>query len=266
LVCALFGGILLTGCNGCSSLLYHPTQTPPESLGASATSWQPVSLATNDENTLRGVVARPKDNTAPWVLFFGGNAMSLASSTAVLSRLRGQHDWGLAVFAYRGYDGSTGSPDESSLVSDAQRVALFLRDEEGVRRERLVVMGQSLGTGVAVQLAAAGGRENDPVGAVVLLSPYTSMTRVFGEAVSWLPSGWLTPDAFESAEYTDALPEPTLIIHGMADDLIGIDHGRELAQAMPGRARLLELPGRGHNDVWTDPRTTRAIRELVSSR
>lgn len=125
------------------------------------------------------------------------------------------------------------------------------------------MIGQSLGTGVAVQLAAARGGAQRPVRGLVLLSPYASMTRVFGEAVSWLPTGWLSPDAFESQAHTDALPAPTLIIHGIQDTLIEIAHSRDLVEAMPDRARLVELPKIGH-DVWADPHTSAEIRGLIT--
>ncbi len=263
-VTALLAVALVTGCGGCSSLLYHPTDTPPESLpGLASDGWGPASVSTGDNQTLRGLLAPPQDKTAPWILFFGGNAMSLASSASVLTRIRGAQDWGLAVFAYRGYDGSSGNPSEEALVADAQAVASFLERDRGVAADRLFVMGQSLGTGVAVQLAAAQGRAQRPVRGLVLLSPYASMTRVFGEYVSWLPTGWLSPDDFESQAHTDALPAPTLIIHGIQDTLIEIAHSRELAEAMPGRAQLVELPRIGH-DVWADRRTFAEIRGLVS--
>jgi len=124
---------------GCSSLLYHPTNTTPEHVANGV--WQPQTLETRDAETLRGVVARPQRDTAPWILFFGGNGSSLAGSATFLAQLRGSRDWGLAVFAYRGYDGSSGSPSEEALVRDAVSVASLLERDHDVAHDQLVVVG-----------------------------------------------------------------------------------------------------------------------------
>lgn len=252
--------LILGGCM--RSLIYYPTGMTAADVErlASAYGARAERLSVGDQVELSGVRRDGPDGT-PLLLFFGGNAMALAESVAVLHEVAGATDWRYAVWAYRGYDGSGGAPSQKALFADALREVRHL----AVPHERLFLIGQSLGTGVAVHAAATMARAGEPPAGVVLLSPYTSIRRVANEAVG-IPVGWLLADTFETERELPAIASPTLILHGARDDIIGIDHGREIAGALGDRATLVELPSAGHNDLWADPRTRTEIRSFVAAR
>jgi pimeloyl-ACP methyl ester carboxylesterase len=210
-------------------------------------------------------LVRPAAPPAPFLLFFGGNAMGLSSCQEVLALSSGDAPWGLAAFAYRGYDGSGGRPTEAGLLADAEAIAAWLERTHDAPPARLVVMGQSLGTGIAAHLAAHLARRGTPAAGLVLLSPFMSMARVFAEQVPLVPIGWAAPDPYRTDRLAPDLPAPVLLIHGTDDALIRPAHGRELAALLGSRGRLLELAGREHNDLWSDRRTVAAIRGLVAA-
>lgn len=247
------------------ALLYHPTALgeSERAMLASMPGWQQEKVRTADGLVLVGLSRPPADPSAPWLLFFGGNAMGLTAGQQILNLVAGNAPWGLAVFAYRGYDGSGGRPTETGLHSDALAHIAHLADKHAVAADQLVIMGQSLGTGVAARLAATLAERGSAPAALVLLSPYTSMAQVFDDQVPLLPIGWVAPDPYRTDRLVNEIESAVLIIHGSADRLIRVEHARRLAEAFGERALYLELGGRAHNDLWEDPRTAVAIRQLV---
>lgn len=246
------------------SLLYHPTRLTPDELSslAAAPGWTTARVEVTPGLSLNGLLRHPEDPAREWILYFGGNAMDLASIQWVLGALDGGRGYGLAAFAYRGYDGSGGRPSEAALFADASAVSQWLERAHGVRPERLVLAGQSLGSGVAAHLAAALGRSGRPPRAVVLVSPYSSMPRVVNDLFP-LPLGWAIPERFATDELVDTLAGPVLLLHGTEDTLIRPAHSRRLAEKLGARSRLVLLEGRGHNDLWSDPRTAAEVRALL---
>ncbi len=261
-VLAAAAPLLLTAACG-RRFLYYPTGLgASERAGLALRGWQNAELA-GGAGPLVGLV-RPGAPGAPWLLLFGGNAMDLGSGQYVLELVAGEADVGLAVFAYRGYDGSAGSPTEAGLCDDSEAVAGWLERQHGVEPERLVLVGQSLGTGVAVHLGAALADAHRPPAGLILISPYTSVARLFDEHVPLLPVGWLAPDPFRTDARLARLASPVLILHGQADTLIPISHGRANAAALGPRGRLVELPDTGHNDVWENPLAASAARAFLA--
>lgn len=244
-------------------ILYHPTQTPLKQLERGDWRIERVEVAPGIE--VNGLVRPAKTAGAPWLIYFGGNAMGLDAGQAILAMTAGEAPWGLCAFAYRGYDGSDGSPSQEALLSDARRVGRALIDNHGATHARIFLMGQSLGTGIAADLAAHMTEQDAKPGGLILLSPYTSIAQVFDDHVPILPISWLVADPYRTDELLDQLRGPILLIHGTADRVIGFDHSRTLAARLGSRARLVALDGRGHNDLWEDRRTVLAIRDFIGS-
>lgn len=251
--------IFLTAC-ACRSFLYHPTDASPGALAVGG--WQAVRLKMTEKVTVSGLVRPPRTESAWWILFFSGNATSLLGSQEVLERMDDGDGHGLAVFAYRGYDGSDGTPTQNGLLHDADRIVQHLLHDRGVAPERLVIVGQSLGSGIAAHAAATLGKQDTPPGGLALLSPYTSMARVFDDHIPIVPVGWVVPDPYRTDALVEHLRAPIVLVHGDADPTIDVGHGRKLAEALGGRARYVELPNVGH-DVWAHPRTVEAVRQLL---
>jgi uncharacterized protein len=241
----------------CRSMLYHPTNDEP----VPPAGWTAERLRVEPEVELVGLVRSPTIAGARGVLFFGGNGSSIGGNRDLLRLIDGPGTGaGLAVFAYRGYDGSDGEPAEPALKSDARAIVRFLAESRGFEPAKLVLIGQSLGSGVASYLAAELSKEGTPPRALILLSPYTSIARVFDDHVPLIPIGWAVRDSWRTDKLTTEIKCPVLIIHGTLDTLITIKHGRRLTELFGARAKLLEIEAAGHNDLFRDPRTAEAIR------
>jgi pimeloyl-ACP methyl ester carboxylesterase len=177
------------------------------------------------------------------LLYFGGNAEDVGASigrfAACLPR------FSLYFVNYRGYGGSTGKPSEAALVADA--VALY--DRLRSRHSGISVVGRSLGSGVAAQLAAR--RE---VQRLVLVTPFDSLVNVARAHIRWLPVGFLMLDRFDSAGQAPAITAETLVVIADADEIIPRARSEALVRAFRTPPRVLELEGAGHNDLDLDPR------------
>lgn len=158
---------------------------------------------------------------------------------------------------YPGYPGTTGGPSEDGLV-EAGAAALEQLTKLGIERSRIVLVGQSVGTGVAVALAAKGWGTR-----LVLLSPYTSLPEVAAKAFSFVPVRLLMRDRFDSASRAGQVKIPTLIVHGTRDEVIPFELGERLSKAISG-AKFVSVEGAGHNDLWDRDATSQAIFEFVS--
>ncbi len=210
-----------------------------------------VSYASEDGLALRGLVARarrdgPDDRgERPVLLLFHGNAEAARHHLGFARRLA-EEGCDVLVAEYRGYGGCPGSPSEAGLRADARAALAAARRHLGARPERVVLVGRSLGTGVAAALAGEGvGR------ALVLLAPYLSYEALAADMVP----GWLAAlavrERFDSLAALQSRPGlPVLVVHGTEDEVIPFAHGRVLAAAVGGR--LVPLEGLGHNDVFAE--------------
>jgi len=180
----------------------------------------------------------------PTIVHFHGNGESLADVVDLAATFR---DLGIGFFAveYPGYGLSNdASPSEQAIYEDAETALGHLRDALGVSRERTVIEGQSLGTGVAVEMARRGYGSR-----LVLISPYTSMIDMARRVVPFLPAQFLMRDRFDNAEKVGSLTIPALVVHGTRDEIIPFSMGERLASRLP-QARFRPISGAHHNDVW----------------
>jgi len=184
----------------------------------------------------------PAQPGRPTILYFHGNAGSLETRN---ERIRKYMARGLGVFmmTYRGFGGSTGEPSEAANVADALHAYNML--VETVDPLDVIVYGESLGTGVAVQVAAA--RE---VGGLVLDAPYTSMVELAALHYPYIPGRWFMTDRYETRRHIQAVTAPVLIIHGEADDIIPVEMGREVYALTTAPKTLKTFPGAGHADHY----------------
>jgi uncharacterized protein len=172
---------------------------------------------------------------------------------------------GLAVFAYRGYDGSGGEPREADLEADAVRVVDHVVTVGATTVSRVALVGYSLGTGVAAAATVTLADRGTPPAALVLLAPYTSIAAIYDLTVPIVPVGWVAPDPYRTDRLAPRLRGiRTLIVHGGADRLIPPEHGRALAAAIGGSATYMEVPDAAHT-LCDDPRALRVVSELLRS-
>jgi pimeloyl-ACP methyl ester carboxylesterase len=188
------------------------------------------------------------------LLYFGGNAEDVAGNVDLFTEAF--PDRSLYLVNYRGYGGSSGRPTEAGLRADA--LAVF----DHVRRERaeIAVIGRSLGSGVAVQLAS-----ERPVERLVLVTAYDSLVNVAREYFRWLPVGLLLRDRYESAARANKVEAPVLIVIAGEDEIISRERSEALAAAFtPGQARVEVVPGVGHNTLDWSPAYLDAVRRFLA--
>jgi uncharacterized protein len=227
------------------SMLYvRTTARPMLNIAALEPKREIVCLATPDGLNLRSWYFRPGRAGAPVVLFLHGNAGDIGNHLPWAKFLI-DAGYGVLALEYRGYGGNPGSPSEAGLYDDARGAFAFLK-QQGIPDRNVVLFGESLGTGVAVQMAT----EHD-VGAVVLRSPYTSIPDVAEHALPFLLAHWLVRDRFDTLSKIGAIHAPLMVFHGDADTLIPITLGRAVFDAAPEPKTWLAIPGAGHNDVQT---------------
>ncbi|MGZ8408725.1 MAG: alpha/beta hydrolase [Hyphomicrobium sp.] len=179
----------------------------------------------------------------PTLLYFHGNGGSFVTRSERIRKYMA-HGYGLVMMTYRGFGGSAGTPSEKANVADALQVYDAVR-ASGVSPSEIVVYGESLGSGVAVQVAAQ--RE---VGGVILDAPYTSIVDLATLHYPYLPARWLMTDRYETLQSAGRVKAPVLIVHGEADDVIPVEMSRRVAAAMQGPVKLATFPGAGHSDHY----------------
>ena len=175
----------------------------------------------------------------PTIVFFHGNGDSLSGSLAS-TQAYSAAGYGLLLHEYRGYAGNPGSPDEAGLYADGRAARAWLAGK-GVAAEQQVLIGFSLGTGVATQLAL-----ELPPAALVLISPYTSIPDAVAHRFRGLiPAQWLVRDKFETSAKLAKVGAPILVLHDRDDSSIPVAQGQRLAALVP-TAKLQLFFGHGH--------------------
>ncbi|HET6983929.1 MAG TPA: alpha/beta hydrolase [Myxococcaceae bacterium] len=194
----------------------------------------------------------------PVVVHFHGNGEQIGG-LGWLGEALAKRQVSFAAVEYPGYPGAPGTPSEASIVAAAEKALEHLTGRMGVARERIVLSGQSLGTGVAVRLAANGWGTK-----LVLLSPYTSMPDVATRGVFQVfPVRLLMRDRFDSESLAPRIDRPVLMLHGSQDEIVPFDLGQALSARFP-HARFVEVQGAGHNDLWQHPPTASEYLDFVA--
>jgi pimeloyl-ACP methyl ester carboxylesterase len=229
---------------------------------ASRPGWKASRITVAPGIGLNGLVRRPKAADAPWVLFYQGNdGAMLRVGQAFLDRLAADHDWGLAIFAYRGYDSSDGTARLTELGSDAPEILAQLCVTEHVDRGRVHLVGFSIGGHLAVRAMSVAARLQPKPASLSLLAAVNDIVMVPRSFYAKLDPG----DEFQTQPFLDAIPAPVLVVQGTADlALLGAEQGRAIAARLGTRARYLELPGVGHIDLLSLPASVNATQAFIA--
>lgn len=186
------------------------------------------------------------------LLYFGGNAEDTSVHLPAFERAFPQHS--LYLMHYRGYGGSEGSPSERFLVSDA----LALYDQIRIHHPQVTLIGRSLGSGIAVQVAT-----QRPTERLVLVTPYDSIVDLAAAQFPAFPVRWLLLDRYESGRYAPAVRTPTLIIRAERDEIIPRASTEALFRRFPpGVAVMKVIAGAGHNDLSAHPEYLSMLAEM----
>ena len=194
-------------------------------------------VETEDGLELR-LAYRPARAGQQVVVFFHGNGDSWTGAV-LATRTLADAGYGIVLPEYRGYAGNPGSPSETGLYADGRAALEFLR-RRGIGPGETILIGNSIGGGVATQLASERGAT-----ALILISPFTSLPDLASEKFPWLPVRLLLKDRFDNAAKFPNVDAPILILHGRRDALTPASHGEALA-ALNRRAAFIGFPQAGH--------------------
>lgn len=225
------------------TLIYHPSKVVPEPGQYGASDMQVVRIPTSDDIKLHCWWRAPTRNDRTTFLYFHGNAGNVGDR-AFKVRHYLDAGYGVLIVGYRYNAGAGGSPSEEGLYADGQAAYAFLK-EQGVPADRIVVYGESLGSGVATHVATT-----NEVGAVVLEAPYTSIGDVAQTHYWYVPARWLILDRFDSLDRIARLKAPLLVLHGEGDTVIPVKFGRALFAAAHQPKEAHFIPGGGHADLY----------------
>lgn len=184
--------------------------------------------------------ARPAPGK-PTILYFHGNAGNLASRSERVRRFVAR-GYGVLFLSYRGYGGSAGRPSERANVADA-KLAYDALIKDGIAPDDIIVYGESLGSGVAVQVAA-----EKEVGGLVLDAPYTSIVDVAALEYPYLPVRPFMLDRYDTMRYLPRVKAPLLVLHGEKDTVIPVAMGKAVYAAANAPKEIVTFPGAGHSD------------------
>jgi fermentation-respiration switch protein FrsA (DUF1100 family) len=223
-------------------ILFQPDTTVPDLSRAGEPRPREIAVPTSDGLSLFAWYLPPAEPSGFVVLHLHGNAGNIGHRAFRLGPLH-QLGWGVLLLEYRGFGGNPGSPTESGLVTDA-RAGLAALHALGVQPERIIVWGESLGSNLAVRLAS-----EQPVAAVLLEAPYTSITDIARSRYPFLPVRPLLLDHFDTMNGIGSIRAPLLVMHGAFDSIVPVAMGRALFAAAPEPKELWIASNAGHLDL-----------------
>jgi len=266
-------------------LIYHPSRT--DRLLARETSLphgavHDIAVTTHDGLTLHGWHFLPEGvrrnskeecdrhlKQAKWiVLYFHGNAgdRKMREHSCDVFTKNGAD---VFHFDYRGYAENPGSPNEEDILADAKSIWEYAVNQRNVPAARVVLYGESLGGGVATQLAATLCRKGTPPAALILKSTFSSLVDAGAHHYPWVPVSWFLRDRYESAAAAPDVSCPVLQVHGDEDRIVPPELGRRLFAEFPARSSngiarsWVDVPHAGHNDL-PDSALTSAVRRFFA--
>jgi fermentation-respiration switch protein FrsA (DUF1100 family) len=224
-----------------NSLIFFPSVYPDGYWNPPGLAFEDAWFRAADTTKLHGWYV-PHDRPRAVVLFAHGNAGNLSHRWDLLESLQ---ELGVAamIFDYRGYGRSEGSPSETGVLDDARAARHWLAQRAGIDESEIVLMGESLGGAVMVDLAAKDGAR-----ALVLESTFTSLPDVAAYHYPWLPVRLFMRARLDAAAKIGNYRGPLLQFHGDADTIIPCEIGRRLFQAAREPKEFVTLVGHDHND------------------
>lgn len=240
------------------SLIYQPERLAGVPLEALRPGEEFVTFPSSDGVKISGLLVRPRTPEMPVVLVAHGNAGNAFTWRGFLTPFL---KWGTGAFLLdpRGYGASDGDPDEAGWQRDAEAAVEWL-DKQGIPSTRLVVVGVSLGAGLALPIAA-----RHPVRGLILQSAFTSLADMASARFPFVPCRLLLRDRYDNLAAAPSVRCPVLILHGTADEIVPVAQARRLADAFPTVPSLRLAPGAGHDDVAAWPGYGAALQEFLNT-
>jgi len=202
------------------NLLYHPSENNyfGDQLLVSV---EKVKIKTKDNIELLSWYHTKNNNDYKTILFLHGNAGTLENRIHKINHFKDMNINFLLV-AWRGFSGNKGQPTEQNLYEDARSAVKWL-ESKGIKKNNIIIYGESLGTGVAIEIA-----QNKNFAGIILESPFTSMIEAGKDKYPYLPVKFLLKDKYESEKKIKNIKSPILIMHGKVDNIVPFYMGKKM--------------------------------------
>jgi pimeloyl-ACP methyl ester carboxylesterase len=235
-------GLLLGIYMNQQSLLYKPTKEIADFETFNLSDTEELFLVSQDGTKLQAWFHKPQGNM-PMVIFFHGNSVNLGQENRLAKfNALSKMGYGYIAVSYRGFGNSEGAPSKDGILNDA-RAAMDFAISKGYEANSLILIGESLGSGVATAMAV----EYDVKG-MLLITPYTSIADRAQEIYWYLPVRYLVKDNFSNHDLVAHVKCPVIIVHGDNDETIPHSHSHKLIDIITSEKKLIIYPGKGHTD------------------
>jgi len=241
------------------SLLYHPSVDNylEDQAAREPTEVEKIKITTKDKIDLVGWFYNKNLENFKTILFFHGNAGSLANRTYKLNHFK-DLNLNFLIIAWRGFNENKGKPNEIGLYEDAESAIRWLK-MKGIDEKNIILYGESLGTGVAVEIA-----QNKNYAGVILESPFTSMVNMGKRYYPFFPVRFLLRDKFESYKKIPNISVPVLIMHGKVDKIVPYDMGKKMYE-LANEPKFFYSQEYGDHMVEYDEKLLLALKKFIQS-
>ena len=241
------------------NLLYHPSvNNYLQNQGLSEPNdFEKVNITTKDKIDLVGWFYKKNLEKFKTILFFHGNAGSLENRTYKLNHFK-DLNVNFLIIAWRGFSGNEGKPNEKGLYEDADSAISWLKTK-GIDEKNIILYGESLGTGVAIEIA-----QNKNYAGVILESPFTSMINMGRKYYPFFPVNFLLKDKFESNKKISSVSAPVLIIHGKVDKIVPYYMGEKMYE-LANEPKFFYTQEYGDHMVEYDEKLLSTLKKFIQS-
>jgi pimeloyl-ACP methyl ester carboxylesterase len=243
------------------NLIFYPRPITEEILNNIRKEYknaEEINIKTSDNINLHGwLVKNSSSGKCPLIIYFGGNAEEVSH---LVSDARNIKNWSLAAMNYRGYGLSQGKPGEKELFEDALNIYDYFSKRQDVDNTRMVVMGRSLGSGVAIYLA-----QQRSAKGIILVSPYDSIVSVAQEQFPFAPVSLILRHRFDSLSRAPLIKIPLLAFIGTADKTVLPWHSKRLIEKWGGHYTVKIIDKESHNTIINCEEYWKGINEFLSA-
>lgn len=222
-------------------MIFHPFKYPRGEWNPTGLDYEDVYFKAADGTKLHGWYAEPEHPRAQ-VLYLHGNGGNITGRAELLRKLVEEYELAVFLIDYRGYGRSEGVPTEMGVYADARAARKWLARRARIKTTDVVLMGRSLGGGIAVELARDGAR------GLILESTFTSVPDVGGTHFPFIPTNAIMRSRFDSLAKIKKYKGPLLQIHGTNDEVVPYELGKRLFEASPSKRKdFVTIEGGTHN-------------------
>ena len=241
------------------NLLYHPSVDNhlKDQTEIEPTEIKKVKITTKDKIDLIGWFYNKDIEKFKTILFLHGNAGSLGNRTYKLNHFK-DLNVNFLIIAWRGFSGNKGKPNEMGLYEDAESAVKWL-NVKGIKEKNIILYGESLGTGVAIEVA-----QNKNFAGIILESPFTSMVNMGKKYYPFFPVSFLLKDKFESHRKIKKVSVPVLVLHGKKDKIVPFAMGEKMYE-MANEPKFFYFQEYGDHMIDYDTELLMALEKFIQS-